>query len=232
VPPFPNFEDDLVGQIISEERQKFPPEMFIDFGESLPSRYGLDQLQLMVQDPFRVFAHWEISEASILKALDRFPRADRPGFQVLLKWIEVCDQAVRFLDPGVASSWWFPTLPEMHYRLELGLHSEEYGWVQLLASQEVFTPRITLGPPSEGTEQSQEARLLLEDLVRSTGISPEPEIVESPPPLEQPLQPVSEPAAAQLVLEPDAALPLHLERTPQSLDQEVLALRPRPTSTF
>jgi hypothetical protein len=226
VPPSPNFEDELVDRIISEERQKFPPEIFIDFGEPLPSRYGADRLHLMVQDPFRVFAYWEITEASVQKTLRRFPAADRAGFQVLLNWIEVCGQTTRFLDPGVASNWWFPTLPEMHYQLELGLYSEEYGWVRLLASQEVRTPSITLGPPSDETEESQQRRSLLEDLVRSTGISPGPEIVESPRP-GQPPQLVS----AQLVPEPDSSAASPTERTPQALDREVFELRIRPTSS-
>ena len=226
MPPSPNFEDELVDRIISEERQKFPSEIFIDFGEPLPSRYGAARLHLMVQDPFRIFAYWEITEASIQKTLQRFPAEDRAGFQVLLNWIEVCGQTARFLDPGVASNWWFPTLPEMHYQLELGLYSEEYGWVRLLASQEVQTPRITLGPPSDETEESQQGRSLLEDLVRSTGISPGPGIVESPRP-GQPLQPVP----ALLVPQPDSSAASPTERTAQSLDREVLELRTRPTSS-
>jgi hypothetical protein len=228
--PSPNFEDDLVEQIISEERQKFPHEVFIDFGEPLPSRYGADRLHLMVQDPFRVFAYWEITEPSIQETLRRFPAADRAGFQVLLKWIDVCSQTARFLDPGVTSNWWFPTLPEMHYQLELGLYSEDYGWVRLLASQEVDTPRITLGPPSDETKESPQSRSLLEVLVRSTGINPEPETVESLP-FEQPRQPVSEWVPTQLAPEPDSTAASPLERIPQPHEREVFGLRTRPTSS-
>jgi hypothetical protein len=226
--PSPNFEDDLVEQIISEERQKFPPEVFIDFGEPLPSRYGADQLHLMVQDPFRVFAYWEITELSIQETLRRFPAADRAGFQVLLRWIDVCSQTARFLDPGVTSNWWFTTLPEMRYQLELGLYSEDYGWVRLLASQEVDTPRITLGPPSDETKESPQGRSLLEVLARSTGITRE--TVESQP-LEQPRQPVPEWVPMQLVPELDSTAASPLARIPEPHEREVFGLRTRPTSS-
>ena len=47
--PFLDPEDELIDQLIFEERQKFSAEVFVDFGDPLPSRYGVDQLQLMVQ---------------------------------------------------------------------------------------------------------------------------------------------------------------------------------------
>lgn len=170
-PPFWNFEDDedpVILEIVSEEQQKLPPAMFLDFGPRLPSRYGVDQLELMVQSPCRVFAYWELKEATLLAALHSVSVEDRPNFQLLLKWKEKDVATERCLDPGTTANWWFDTLPENRYQLELGLYWGEYGWLPLLASGELVTPRLALGPASE--EEPPHIQALLEGLVQQTGI--------------------------------------------------------------
>lgn len=190
-PPFWDFEDDedpVILEIVSEERQKLPPTMPVDFGPPLPSRYGVDQLELMVQSPLRVFAYWELREATILTALRRITDDDRQNFQLLLKWKEKDAGRERCLDPGTTDNWWFDTLPESRYQLELGLYWGEYGWLPLLASGELMTPRQALGPASK--EEPLHTLAFLEDLVQQTGIglqqdktpSASPMDAEVPPP--------------------------------------------------
>jgi hypothetical protein len=184
-PPFWDFEDDedpVILEIVSQERQKLPPAMFVDFGPPLPSRYGVDQLELMVQNPLRVFAYWELGEATILKALRGISVQDRQNFQVLLKWKEKDAARERCLDPGTTDNWWFDTLPESRYQLELGLYWSEYGWLPLLASCELVTPRLALGPAS--AQESPHTQAFLEDLVQQTGIGLQQEKTSSPPPTE------------------------------------------------
>ena len=183
-PPFWDFEDNedpVMLELASEERQKLPPETFLDFGPILPHRYDVDQMELMVQSPLRVFAYWELREATILTALGEIPVQDRQNFQLLLKWKEEDTARERCLDPGTTSNWWFDTLPENHYRLELGLYWAEVGcWLSLLRSGELVTPRLALGPASE--EEPHHAQAFLEDLVQQTGIGLKRGRV-SPPPL-------------------------------------------------
>ncbi|MCI0627748.1 MAG: DUF4912 domain-containing protein [Acidobacteria bacterium] len=170
-PPFWDFEQDedpIILEIVSEERQKLPAEMFLDFGPSLPARYGVDQLELMVQSPLRVFAYWELTETTLRAALNTVPIQDRPNFQLLLKWKEKDIARERCFDPGATANWWFDTLPESRYQVELGLGWEGYGWLPVLASGEVLTPRLTLGPPSQNEPVQTEA--FLRELVRETGI--------------------------------------------------------------
>jgi Domain of unknown function (DUF4912) len=170
-PPFWDFEDDedpVILQIVSEERQKQPPMVFLDFGPPLPSRYDVDQLELMPQSPLRVFAYWELREATIVTALGRIPVEDRQNFQLLLKWKEKNAGQQRFLDPGTTDNWWFDTLPESCYQLELGLYWGEYGWLPLLASGELVTPRLALGPASE--QELPHGPVFLQNLVQQTGI--------------------------------------------------------------
>ena len=187
-PPFWDFEDDedpAILEIVAQERQKLPGEAFLDFGPALPTHYDVDQVELMVQSPVRVFAYWELRDATIQAALRGIPIRDRQNFQLLLKWKEIDAARELRLDPGTTDHWWFDTLPENRYQLELGLYWSEYGWVTLLASDELITPRLALGPASE--EETHHPQAFLEDLVRQTGIglpedkNPCPMDAEQPP---------------------------------------------------
>jgi Domain of unknown function (DUF4912) len=192
-PPFWDFEDDedpVILEIVSEERQKQPPMVFLDFGPPLPSRYDVDQLELMAQSPLRVFAYWELREATIVTALGRIPAEDRQNFQLLLKWKEKSAGQERFLDPGTTDNWWFDTLPENRYQLELGLYWSEYGWLPLLASAELVTPRLALGPASE--EESPHGPVFLQNLVQQTGIGLQQNKAPSLPPTNVEGQPESD----------------------------------------
>ena len=190
-PPF--FEDDedpVILEIVSEERQKLPSALFLDFGPPLPSRYDVDQLELMAQSPLRVFAYWELREPTIMTALGRIPVQDRQNFQLLLKWKERNAAQERLLDPGTTENWWFDTLPENSYQLELGLYWSEYGWLPLLASAELVTPRLALGPASE--EELPDGCAFLENLVRQTGIGLQQNSAPSLPPTDLEGQPESD----------------------------------------
>ena len=189
-PPFWDFEDDedpVILEIVSEERQKQPLTLFLDFGPPLPSRYDVDQIELMAQSPLRVFAYWELREATIVTALGRIPIEDRQNFQLLLKWKEKNAGQERFFDPGTTDNWWFDTLPESRYQLELGLYWGEYGWLPLLASGELVTPRLTLGPASE--EELPHGHAFLENLVQQTGIGLQQNKAPSPSPTDVEGQP-------------------------------------------
>jgi hypothetical protein len=192
-PSFWDFEDDedpVILEIVSEEREKQPPALFLDFGPPLPSRYDVDQLELMAQSPLRVFAYWELREATIVTPLGRIPVEDRQNFQLLLKWKEKSAGQERFLDPGITDNWWFDTLPESRYQLELGLYWSEYGWLSLLASAELVTPRLALGPASE--EESPHGPVFLQNLVQQTGIGLQQNKAPSLPPTNVEGQPESD----------------------------------------
>jgi hypothetical protein len=197
-PPFWDFEDDedpVILEIVSEEREKQPPTLFLDFGPPLPSRYDVDHLELMTQSPLRVFAYWELREATIAAALGRVPAQDRQNFQLLLKWRDQTAGQERVLDPGITDSWWFDTLPENRYQLLLGLYWSEYGWLPMLTSSELVTPRLALGPASE--EELPQGHTFLENLVQQTGIGLQQRKAPSLPPTNVEGQPESDISAVE-----------------------------------
>jgi len=206
-PPFWDFEDDedpVILEIVSEEREKQPQGLFLDFGPPLPSRYDVDHLELMTQSPLRVFAYWEVREATIVTALGRIPVEDRQNFQLLLKWKGKNADQQRFLDPGTTDHWWFDTLPENRYKLELGLYWSEYGWLPLLASAELVTPRLALGPASE--DELPHSHALLESLVQQTGIGLQQTSAPSFPPTDVEGKPESDTSVAENGLSSERAL--------------------------
>ena len=206
-PPFWDFEDDedpVILEIVSEEREKQPPALFLDFGPPLPSRYDVDHLELMAQSPLRVFAYWELREATIVTALGRISVEDRQNFHLLLKWKESTSTQERFLDPGLTDNWWFDTLPESRYQLELGLYWSEYGWLPLLASAELVTPRLALGPASE--DERPHSHAFLESLVQQTGIGLEQNSAVPLPPTDVEEKPESDTSVAETRLSSEGAL--------------------------
>jgi len=229
-PPFWDFEDDedpVILEIVSEERQKLPPAMFLDFGPSLPGRYGVDQLELMTQSPMRVFAYWELKEATLLAALHSVSVQDRPNFQLLLKWKEKDAATERCLDPGTTASWWFDTLPENRYQLEIGLYWGEYGWLPLLASRELVTPRLALGPAAE--EEPPLMQAFLESLVQQTGIGLQQERAQAS---SQPGE-LETPSPAEESMDATAQSTLRLEEARQGgVTPDVRPLQFRPTSRW
>ena len=225
-PPFWDFEDDedpVILEIVSEEREKQPPALFLDFGPPLPSRYDVDHLELMTQSPLRVFAYWEVREATIVTALGRILVEDRRNFQLLLKWREKSAGQERFLDPGTTDNWWFDTLPEHRYQLELGLYWSEYGWLPLLSSGELVTPRLALGPAPE--EEMPDEYAFLQNLVQQTGIGLQQNNAPSLPPTDVEGQPESGTSVVEKGLSS--------ERTPEGLSRGLSQVGPswlRPTS--
>ena len=158
----------------------------------------------MAQSPLRVFAYWELREGTIVTALGRISVEDRQNFHLLLKWKEKNAAQERVLDPGTTDTWWFDTLPESRYQLELGLYWSEYGWLPLLASAELVTPRLALGPASE--DELPHSHALLENLVQQTGIGLQQTSAPSFPPTDVEGKPESDTSVAENGLSSERAL--------------------------
>ena len=156
---------------VSEELQKLPPGVHVDLGPALPAFYKVDRLELMVQDPFHVFAYWEITESLKGNVLSRFPKEDRAGFQLVLDWCQ-SDYGQRItIDLGTVAYWWFKTNPGSRYQARLCLYSESYGTTALLESNIVETPRCFIEASNSLSGEDQDATNWLNDLLDLTSIA-------------------------------------------------------------
>jgi hypothetical protein len=191
----PSFADESLQRLISEELQKLPPGVQVDLGPSLPSSYHVDRLVLMVQDPFRVFAYWEITEKLKSQVLARFPEEDRNTFQLVLGWSQLESSHRHYFDPGTLGQWWFETSPGAQYQARLCLYSEFYGLIPLLKSEPVETPRCSIRPVDSLAGEDPATSAWLNHLLEQTSV------VLLARPAEPPLGPagdhVSQPAARE-----------------------------------
>ena len=192
--------------LISEELQKLPPGVHVDLGPILPASYGVDRLVLMVQDPFHVFAYWEITEDLRIQALSRFPEEDRADFQMVLEWCELeSGQQITF-DLGTLTCWWFETNPSSHYDAQLCFYSELYGAVPFLKSNYVETPRYSIELTQQLPEEEQDTKEWLNQLLDLTGVGKMKSLTD--PVFAQTEEPVPEPVS-----------PRELEDTPHANGQ-------------
>ena len=150
----------------------------LEEGETLPDRYGIDRLQLMIQSPFRVFAYWEVTPERLQEALAPFPQEDQNSFRIILKWIEYGQGQYQAYDSGAASEWWFEARPGSRYRAELCLHSEEFGVIPVIGSNEVETPSDSIAETAAEIEECRETTELLSRLVELTGLKQEVKLLD------------------------------------------------------
>lgn len=131
--------DELPTEEIAEE---IPAEPIIDTGLPIPSSYTIDLMRALVQDPFHLFVYWQLKDNPFDRLRHIFP--DGEGFQTVLKLIDEGAQIAVYFDAAFAREYWFDVFPGRTYRIELGLRSSRYGYIKLLSSQSVETPRGTI----------------------------------------------------------------------------------------
>lgn len=123
----------------------------IDEGSILPTEYEVDIVRAMLQDPFRVFVYWEVREQS-LKALTRyFSTEEVSDFKVTLRLTELKGRDEAYFDVDRRGRYWLMVFPDREYEVEIGLRSPVHGFISLVRSNRVRTPRGTVSPepPSE-----------------------------------------------------------------------------------
>jgi hypothetical protein len=137
---------------VEEEESEAPAEPYIDEGLPVPEIYDVDIIRAMLQDPFRIFIYWEVREES-LQALTRyFSAEDAASFQTTLKLLEVEGRNEAYFPVGRHGRYWMMVFPDREYEFEIGVRSPVHGYISLIRSNRVRTPRGTVSPekPAEG----------------------------------------------------------------------------------
>jgi hypothetical protein len=129
---------------------------FIDRGRPVPERYDIDIIRAMIQDPFRVFVYWEISELSIQTLNQFFSAENEAAFQITLRLIEVDGPEEASFDVDRLGSYWMTVMPGREYEFEMGVRSSGRGYISLIRSNRVHTPNRTISAvaPSEAEYRS------------------------------------------------------------------------------
>jgi hypothetical protein len=135
-----------------EEDDDAPGEPYVDEGAPVPEGYEVDIIRAMLQDPFRIFIYWEVREES-LRALTRyFAPEEAAQFQTTLKLFEVEGRNEAYFPVARRGRYWMTVFPDREYEFEIGVRSPAHGYISLIRSNRVRTPRGTVSPekPEEG----------------------------------------------------------------------------------
>lgn len=132
---------------------EIPAEPIIDTGLPVPAHYEVDLMRAVVQDPFHLFVYWQLKDKPYDRLRRIFSEEDVQSFHTTLKLIDETNQIAVFFDAAYAREYWFQVFPDRAYRVELGVRSPRHGYIKLLTSNPVRTPR---GAPSEvAAEEAQ-----------------------------------------------------------------------------
>lgn len=119
---------------------------FVDEGLPIPESYGVEIVRAMLQDPFHVFIYWEVRESSIEALTRYFSPEDARTFRVTLKVIEIEGRSEAFFDVAPRGRYWMTVFPDREYECEIGVRSPIHGYIALIRSNRVRTPRGTVSP--------------------------------------------------------------------------------------
>ncbi len=152
--------DEVPAEPIEEE---IPAEPIVDTGLPLPAQYDFDMMRALVQDPFRLFVYWQLKDNPYDRLRKIFPVGEIGDFHTVLKLIDETNNIAVFFDVAFAREYWFDVFPDRTYRIELGARSPRYGYIKLLSSQTVTTPR---GGPSDKEAEEGDYRIAAKDYLR------------------------------------------------------------------
>jgi uncharacterized protein DUF4912 len=162
--PFaPVVVEDVIPAEILEAVEEVPAEPLIDTGLPIPAHYDFDIMHALVQDPFRVYVYWQLKENPYERLHNIFPEDGIGNFYTALKLIDETNNISVFFDAAFSRDYWFNVFPDRQYRIELGLRSPVYGYIKLLSSQSVLTPRSA---PSDQIAEELEYQVTADDFLR------------------------------------------------------------------
>jgi hypothetical protein len=137
---------DPIPALTAEANEPIAAEPIADTGLPIPAHYDLDLMRALVQDPFRVYVYWNLRSDPFAKLRRIFSPEQVAEFRLVLRLIDETTRVTVLFPVPYTREYWFDVFPGRRYRIELGLQSRRAGYIKLLGSQVVETPR---GGPSE-----------------------------------------------------------------------------------
>ena len=116
--------------------------------EPLPEVYARDDMQLLVQSPYRLYAYWQHARDPIA-TLKRAFGAAADGYQLAVRLIDPESGETRTDAASPARNYWFDVLPGRAYRAEVGFAAADKPFIHLLSSEVARTPPVGVAPLSD-----------------------------------------------------------------------------------
>ncbi|HWP45204.1 MAG TPA: DUF4912 domain-containing protein [Blastocatellia bacterium] len=211
-------------------------EPFIDRGLPIPASYDIDIIRALLQDPFRIFIYWEVREES-LKSLTRlFTPEEAKTFRVVLKLRDIEGRQEVYFDVGRIGRYWMMVFPDREYEFEIGVRSDAYGYIMLIRSNRVRTPRGTVSAETAEEPEYSMSPAEFVDVIEASGFSAEQSlsitlaaangVVHEQDALDAMIKKLPEPVRAAMQIAAQG-LPLTadmIERLPEPLRTELMKL--------
>ncbi|MFN0119567.1 MAG: DUF4912 domain-containing protein [Blastocatellia bacterium] len=128
----------------------------------IPARYDINLMRAVIQDPFHLYTYWQTGSDPFARLRRIFPAAEVASFTTSLRLTDQTNNISVWFDAGFTQEYWFSVFPDRTYQVELGVRSPRHGWIRLLASDPVNTPRVT---PSEQTAEEAQYQISADDYV-------------------------------------------------------------------
>ena len=146
---------------------------FIDEGLPIAEAYQVDIVRAMLQDPFRVFIYWEVREESIKSLTHYFSPKEAAGFRETLRLYELGGHNYAYFDVGRHGRYWMMVFPDREYEFEVGVRSQEHGFIPLARSNRVRTPRGTVSAVTADDGEYQMTPSQFIDVLEASGFGTE-----------------------------------------------------------
>ncbi len=147
-----------------------PAEPIVDTGLPIPSHYDIDVMRLLVQDPFHLYAYWQLKDNPFDRLKRLFPTSE---FHTVLKLIDETTNIAVFFDAAFGRDYWFSVFPDRTYKVEIGVRSEPQGYIKLMTSNAVTTPRGTISDQEDADAQYQISADEYVEVLRESHLVPE-----------------------------------------------------------
>ena len=163
--------DQPVAELIPAEEPSDQP--YIDEGLPVPESYGVDIIRALLQDPFRIFIYWEVRPESLKGLTKIFSEAEAADFRPTLKLRDMDGGHEAFFEVGPRGRYWMMVFPDRAYEFEMGVRSPEHGYISLVRSNQVRTPRGTVSPTVAPEPQYRMTTPEFIDVLQASGFAPE-----------------------------------------------------------
>lgn len=119
-------------------------EPYVDRGMEIPSSYGVDVVRALVQDPFHLMVYWEVLSESVRALEGLFPEGAAAEFKPTMRLTDLTEGTEAYVHVPLTGKYWFEATPSRQYRIDVGALSPRHGFVPVVRSNVVETPRGTV----------------------------------------------------------------------------------------
>ncbi|MEW6733083.1 MAG: DUF4912 domain-containing protein [Acidobacteriota bacterium] len=164
-------EEVPIAELIEEKVVKPAQEIYIDQGLPIPEGYQIDTINALVQDPFHIWVYWELREHTVQRLKHIFPEQIAASFFPVLKITELKLGDTAFIGIAHRGNYWLSVFPDRQYRIEVGLRSQQRGYIRLLEAKQINTPRGTVSMEVSPEPQYQLSNKDFAEVLRISGFA-------------------------------------------------------------